>query len=236
MEQAVVLHRWPYQENSWIVELFSQQRGRFRVVARGARRSKSPWRSCLEPFILLEADWGGRGELQTLRKAEPLERLQLTGDHLYSGFYLNELMQRLTPEQAAVQGLLEDYWKTLELLAAHVNLELVLRRFEWLLLERLELDFSWQYEADAGQEITPADWYRFIPEKGFVPVPGLSVQEGRDPLLLTGTDILALGSFQVTEKAQLRQLKTLMRAALSPYLGQRPLHSRALFAQSQELP
>lgn len=41
-QRALVLHRWDYQETSLILDLFTEDKGRVRVVAKGAKRPKAP--------------------------------------------------------------------------------------------------------------------------------------------------------------------------------------------------
>ena len=95
-EPAFVLHRIPYRDSSQIVELFTRGHGRVSVVARGARRPRSPWRGLLQPFNELLVSWTGRSELRSLVAAEPAgQRMPLAGERLFSGFYMNELILRL---------------------------------------------------------------------------------------------------------------------------------------------
>lgn len=229
MNAAFVLHRWAYQEHSYILELFTQQHGRRRVIARGARSAKSKWRGALEPFNLLEADWQGRGDLPTLKQADVVQAFPLQGRYLYSGFYLNELIQRLLPEHYEAADVFNDYRHTLTLLHEQALLEPVLRRFEWQLLVRLDLAFSWREEAHTGQPIVAQQTYIFYPEQGFVAVQ----QAPQQALVLRGEDILALADFQLNTEQRLTHYKLLMRAALQPHLGTKPLHSRNLFRPQQ---
>lgn len=230
MEAAFVLHRWPYQENSLIVEVFSREQGRFRVVARSARRSKGGNGNLLQPFQPLHIEWRGRGELKTLISVEsaPL-RLSLQGQSLYCGFYLNELIQRLVPEHAALPLLFDDYQRTLTLLTDNIAAEPVLRRFEWQLLQHLQLDFDWLTDIDSGDEIAADTMYYFRAEEGLA-----QVVHGREPLPhIEGRDLLALAQFNLHDNRLLNLYKRIMRAALAPYLGTKPLRSRELFARQQ---
>ena len=231
MLSAYVLHRWPYQENSLIVELFTRDEGRVRVVAKGARNSKKGQAAALQPFRLLNVAWQGRGDLKTLTSVEVAQRAEmatsLLGDHLYCGFYMNELLQRLVPEQAVVALLFDDYHATLQLLRDGLALEPVLRRFEWLVLQHLQLDFDWHHQADNGDMIEPQGRYYFYPGTGFLPV-----MSGREPTpYYLGQDILKMANFEVQDARILRQFKWLMRSAMAHHLGRKPLHSRALFEQ-----
>lgn len=228
MEPVWVLHRWPWQEHGLLVELFSRSHGRLRVIAKGAKRSKNAWKAALQPFVLNHAQWAGRSELKTLTHADPEQSVQLSGHYLYSALYINELLQRMLPADTELPELFDDYTKTLRLLEAGNELEPVLRRFEWQLLQRLELDFSWTEEASEGAGIEPDLMYTFLPEHGFV----LSAPEISSSIVLSGAEIASLAAFDLHSAQRLQQFKQLMRQALSPYLGSKPLQSRALFNNS----
>lgn len=228
MLAAYVLHRWPYQEHSLIVELLTRQEGRVRVIAKGARRNKKGQVAALQPFARLNVAWQGRSDLKTLTGVELAEVTQpLAGDHLYCGFYMNELLQRLVPEQAVVSELFDDYHATLQLLRDGLALEPVLRRFEWLVLQHLQLDFDWYHQANNGDLIESQGTYYFCPGAGFLPV-----TSGREPTpYYLGQDILKMAKFEVQEARLLKQFKWLMRSAMAYHLGAKPLHSRSLFEQ-----
>lgn len=226
MISAYVLHRWLYQEHSLIVELFTREEGRVRVIAKGARRSKKGQAAALQPFSILNVGWVGQRELKTLTAVELAEISQpLQGDYLYCGFYMNELLQRLVPEQAVVSGLFDDYHGSLQLLREGVAMEPVLRRFEWLLLQHLQLDFDWHHQADIRIPIASQHLYYFDPSVGFLPV-----VKGHEPTPhYVGKDILKMANFEIQDERLLRQFKWLMRAAMRHHLGPKPLQSRALF-------
>ena len=223
MQPAFVLHRWPFQDSSYMVELFSAQHGRFRLIAKGARRPKSRWRACLQPFTPLLVSSRGRHELQTLVQAEATgDAYPLRGDCLYSGFYVNELVQRLTALYQPLEGLFEDYQQTLQLLSEAPQVEPILRRFEWQLLDHLGHHFDWLHDS-AGDAISASGYYQFSAQTGFVrqfePTQGA----------FDGQLILRLSQFDLTETQLLQAMKRIMRMALQPYLGEQPLRSRQLF-------
>src|SRR5436853_1140291 len=97
MDRGYVLHTYPYRETSLILQVWTEGHGRLGLVAKGARRPKSPSRSVLVPFQPLTLDWFGRGELRTLKTAEPTRpAMPLAGASLLYAFYLNELLLKLT--------------------------------------------------------------------------------------------------------------------------------------------
>lgn len=234
MEPAFVLHRWPYQDSSLLVELLSAHQGRFRVIAKGAKRPKSRWRSILQPFTPLLVQTKGRGELQTLTAAEAYEApFNLHAHALYSGFYVNELVQRLTTPYQAVDELFHYYHDTLAMLAQTTHVEPILRRFEWQLLCHLGHGFDWSNDA-MQQPIERQLTYQFNPELGFQPVDQQRLDSASRQLVISGADIAQIAAFEQLDQRLLSLLKRIMRAALHPYLGEQPLRSRQLFTQFKD--
>ncbi|HXF77352.1 MAG TPA: DNA repair protein RecO, partial [Usitatibacter sp.] len=106
MDRGYVLHSYPYRETSLILQAWTEKHGRLGLVAKGARRPKSSSRSVLVPFQPLALDWFGRGELRTLKTAEPAApATPLAGASLLSAFYLNELLLKLTTRDDPHEGL-----------------------------------------------------------------------------------------------------------------------------------
>ncbi|MGM0428756.1 MAG: DNA repair protein RecO [Pseudomonadota bacterium] len=230
-QRALVLHRWDYQETSLILDLFTEDNGRVRVVAKGAKRPKSPWRGLAQPFMPLLAEFQGRSDLKTLTLLEPqqtTQRLLLQGEKLYSGFYLNELIQRLVPVEGEASELFQSYLSALQNMTVSDRVEPALRQFEWQLLQHLGAAFDWYYDADNGQALSDYDWCYFIPDHGFV-------TQARDDQqrAYSVADIEKLAAWDVDDESRLRQLKYIMREALSVYLGDKPLRSRELFRGNQ---
>ncbi len=151
-----VIHSRPYRETSLIVYLFCEHEGRVSVVARGARSPKSPLKSILQPFRLLELGYRGRGALKTLTHAEPCGMpLKLAGTRLYSGFYLNELLYLLLRDGSPFPQLFATYRQLLSTLVDIPRVEVALRHFELSLLESLGSAISFVRTADSEQPIVP---------------------------------------------------------------------------------
>lgn len=226
-QRALVLHRWDYQETSLILDLFTEDKGRVRVVAKGAKRPKSPWRGLAQPFMPLLAEFQGRSDLKTLTLLEPqqtTQKLLLQGDKLYSGFYLNELIQRLVPAEAEAPELFESYLSALQNMTNSERVEPALRQFEWQLLQHLGAAFDWHYDADTGNVLSDSKWCYFIPDHGFV-----TQTRDNQQRAYSVVDIQKLAAWDVDDENRLRLLKYIMRDALAVYLGDKPLRSRELF-------
>ena len=91
-QRAFGLHSRPWSETSLMLDVFTEESGRVRLVAKGARSKRSTLKGALQPFTPLLLRFGGRGEVKTLRSAEAVSlALPLSGITLYSGLYINEL-------------------------------------------------------------------------------------------------------------------------------------------------
>ena len=118
-----MLHQRPYRDTSLIVELFARDHGRLSVFARGARGPRSRF-AALQPFRPLLLSWSGRGEAPTLSGAEDDgPPASMPAPRILSGFYLNELLLRLTVPHDPHPELYAHYEATLEQLRAGEPLE-----------------------------------------------------------------------------------------------------------------
>lgn len=229
-QPAFVLHAYPYSETSLIVDVFSRDHGRVALMARGARRPRSVLRGLLQAFQPLELGWAGRGEVQTLIKAEwqggqPL----LAGKALFCGYYLNELLMHLLPREDAHARLFAVYAETLRRFADGAQ-ESDLRCFERALLQ--ELGYGLTLETDAaGVAIDIHADYAYEIERGPVrlPAPGGSVQA------VSGRTLLDLAHEDFSDPRSLAEAKQLMRTLINHYTDGKTLASRRIFRELHEL-
>lgn len=220
---AYILHRRPYRETSLLVELFTEDAGRVGVVARGARKPRKG-ATPLEPFRPLQVGLVGGGELRTLRGAETLGAAAgLRGEALYLGFYLNELLLRLCARFDPYPRVFGAYRETLAALAGGGR-DRPLRAFEAGLLRELGLAPDWDRCAGCGEPVVPEASYAWQAELGL-----LCAACTRAPRPYAGRAVAALQSATADlEETERRQARDLMRQALAPHLGARPLESRQL--------
>src|SRR5690606_24194957 len=152
---AYILHSRPYKETSALVDFFTAE-GRVRAVLRAARGRVG---SLARPFLPLDLELRGRSELRSVQRLESAGiPLLLSGQALYSGLYLNELLMRLLAPEDAQPALFDTYAQSLAALAAGRPLEPVLRAFEWRLLDELGYGFALDSDLD-GQPIDPQQRY-----------------------------------------------------------------------------
>jgi len=225
-EPAYVLHHHDYGETSLLLEMFTRRHGRLGVVAKGARRARSPLHAALIPFQPLVMGFSGRGELPTLTAAEPAGAAPaIAGAALFCGLYLNELLLRLLHRHDPHERLFENYSEALGRLGDGRDTEATLRVFEKRLLEDIGFGLVLDHDIQGGAPIQPKQSYRYLPERG--PVPAHAADgEG---IAVQGSSLLALAREELVDETALREVKHLMRALLARHLGDRPLTSRGLF-------
>lgn len=245
---AYVLHQYDWSETSLIVELFTRERGRVVVAAKGAKRPTSQLRPVLLPLQRIAVTLGrtpgdDSREVHTLRSAEwgggpPMPG----GDAIFRGFYLNELLLKLLARQDPVPRLFDAYAQTLPAIAgADASVAAAgLRAFELVLLRETgvlpELD-----RLTTTRETVRAGMSCLLqPDLGLVPAgPQAGAGEAID-----GVDWLALqgalegdrlGALQTACLGIARPLRHQLRQLLHYHLGQPTLRSREAMLDLQRL-
>ena len=176
LEPAYILHTRAYRETSLILEVFTHGYGRTGLVARGARRPKSPFRGILNSFQPLRLSWSGRGELPTLAQAEQGgQSSQLRGDAVLAGFYVHELLLKLLQRHDPHPQLFGHYATLLANLADGQSVEKLLRIFELELLREigyalsLDSDAQWHEPLHLRHEVRCKVWPPDLPvEESFL--------------------------------------------------------------------
>ena len=227
LQPAFVLHQRAYRDTSAIVDLFTEDYGRVSLVARGARSKRSAYRAILQPYSLLVVSWSGRGELKTLSNAEQKDTpIVLSGDAMISGIYLNEILLRLLPSFDPYEDLFQSYQQTLKALNQSSGQQRALRLFEKQLLSNLGYELNLAVDINSGETVNPAALYYFLPDHG--PVRTDLKNQGRQTQF-SGRSLLSFSQHELDDEESLRDAKKIMRIALQPLLGTRPLKSRELY-------
>jgi len=231
-DQAYVLHSRAYRNSSLLIDVLTREHGRLGMVAKGAKRGTSPMSARLQPYTRLHLEWGGQHELATLYKAETDAQAQaiLSGDALFHGFYLNELLLRLLHRHDPHPQLFDDYDACLQALALARQRDVALRYFEIQLLESLGYALNLLQDVKYNEDVRPECDYHYLIEQG--PVRNIGAT-GND-LCISGETLIALAQQNLSQESHRHQAKLLMRAVLDHYLGDRPLKSRELM-QSRKL-
>lgn len=225
---AFVLHRRSFGNNGLLLELFTRQDGRVAAIARGASSGRKPTSGLLQPFNALLVGWSGRGEVKTLTRVEAdteQGQYRLRGKSLYCGFYLNELVMRLTQRQDELPELFHHYGKALAALVSGDDLESVLRHFEINMLRTIGYGMLLDTDADSGKELNPDTRYHYQVELG----PRQAMGDINANSCVHGATLLKLGQGTALEDKERDEARNLMRRVLRFYLGDKPLKSRELF-------
>ncbi len=240
--EAFVLHTFPWRETSLVVEAFCPSEGRLGLIAKGARRPRSALRGLLQPFTPLWIRHTDKGELRVLQAAEWQAGLApLQGEALLSGFYLNELLLRLTARNDPQPEIFAAYAESLQALSHCADpradgrlLSAILRRFECQLLEALGLA-PWlsagPYAADATFWVTatdaPTSMAAAEPLDGSVASAGRPVRGGVLALASQAAGLTPQAmAAQMALGGHAAELRQLLARLLGHHCGEVPLSSR----------
>jgi len=228
-----VLHTYPFKETSLVVELFTREFGRISAVAKGARRPRSAMRGMLQSFQPLLGAWSGKLELKTLHSLEWYAGLlMLQGEALMCGFYLNELLLRLLPREDPHEALFDEYAQTLISLSVTGNDSAnILRRFELRLLQSLGYAVPLTHNIKNEMVFSEMQYY-YVPEIGPVSVRHDYQENG---VQLSGKTLIDMAQDDYSDIQTQQQSKYLMRLLVAHYLGDKPLHTRQLLMDLQDL-
>ncbi|MEX0787888.1 MAG: DNA repair protein RecO [Anaerolineales bacterium] len=171
--EAIVLRRRDLGEADRILSVFSPDRGKLRVIAKGVRRPGSRKAGHLEPFtrVLLLLARGRDLDLITQAEAiEPYRELRPDLIRLGHAAYAVELLDRFTVEEGGHRILYTLLQQTLERLAAGSDPALVMRFYELHLLEATGFRPELNVCVHGKEEIQAQDQF-FSPEAGGVLCP-----------------------------------------------------------------
>ncbi len=231
LQPAYVLHTRPFQNTSLLVDFLTYDFGRVKAIAKGARREKSRYRSLLQLFQPLLVSLSGRGEIKTLTALENQHpAISLTGDRLFSGMYINELLVRLLVNQEEHAAIFSSYQETLAGLQNQQDLERILRRFELNLLADLGYAINLFEDCGDHKPIEAESFYRFTPDVGFESSSHITA-DSENPRHYCGAHLIALREMELKDPEVAKSAKRLLRQALAAHLGEKPLNSRNLFGR-----
>ena len=219
--QAWVIHKQWSGDTSARVSFFTCESGLIQCLCKGGRTPKK--QSLLQAFSPLWVEIDERYDRYYTRAVESIApMLQLEGNSLFSGLYINELLYYALSPAYSDEALFDAYVMTLNgltLVSHRLAVESLLRRFEWALLKTCGYSFSLTQEAQTGALIDPDRHYQFVAGEGFV-----SVSKG-----IPGEHLLALAEDNLNDEVLLKSAKHIMRSAIDHLLGGREIKARALY-------
>lgn len=234
-QRAYVLHSRAYREHSALVDFFTPDYGLIRCVARGVKKRMSQGQS-LQPFIEYQLFFHGDGDLKQLDQYESQSLpLALRSNALFSGFYVNEVLLRALHSEADLEAecLFAAYEATLVNLGGE-QLECSLRHFELTLLEHMGQGYEWALDFRSGNRVDEDAYYGFYVEQGMARVGPVSVKKDANACF-KGSELLSLAQGELHLPATLKMAKRLLRLALRPIVGYKPIQARELLKQFQKI-
>lgn len=222
LEPAYVLSQRAYRDSSRLLEILTLNHGRVGLVARGVRAQKSRLGGALQSFAPLLLSWQAAGELGTLRAVELRgAAIPLSGERIFYGWYLNELLLRLLQRDDPHPMLYALYETLLPQLAGDATeAEIALRVFE----KRLLADLG--YALDLPPSLDAQRRYRYVAGSGPI--------EDRDGM--SGTSLIALREERFDTADARRDARRLLRSVLRAHLGERELTSVRLLRELRRRP
>jgi len=216
-----ILHHRPYRDTSRILEVLVRDHGRLTLFARGVRGTKPRFGGVLQPFDLLLLSFQLGREAGQLTGAESAESAPaLPAGSLMAGFYLNELLLKLTARHDPVPEVFEEYRRALTGLRAAGSLEAVLRVFEKRLLEAVGYGVDLTSEARTGRAVEAGKFYRFRANEGVYAVE----TDGADAV--AGSSLIELAREALTAGRALEDARRVLKAALAERLEGEELTTR----------
>lgn len=142
-DQAIVLKHHELSGADKVITFLTENNGKLKAAAKGARRPKSRFSGSLEPLSRVELVCYLQPERDVLARltqcevTEPFDALREDYDRLMTGLYLLELADSLLKEGVPVPRCFTDLALALEALAGGLDKELVRWGFTWRLLKEL---------------------------------------------------------------------------------------------------
>jgi len=228
---AYILHTRPFKETSLLIDLFSQERGRFSVLAKGIKRKNAQaQRAILQPFNWLNIEYLGRTDLKTMCQCELVnDSISLPHRALACGYYMNELLSRAIHEEQEFYQLFQLYQQSIKALNTSENFAIILRNFEVCLLEELGVAPQWNTDTN-GVDLCSQSAYYFVFEQGFEQV--TDTLDISSPSVsnkcFSGEAILSLANRRYNSVV-MKECQQITQLLLRHIIGNKPLESRKLW-------
>lgn len=222
-QPAFLLHARPFRDSSQLIDVLSRDYGRLTLVARGVRASRSRYRGVLRPFAPLALSWSIAGDLGTLTGAEAAGRPPvIAGDALMAGFYVNELVLKLTHRHDPQPELYAAYEAAVTGLTSGPAVEYTLRCFELRLLRAIGYGLDLEHDMVTGLPVEEDAWYRVRPAEGVA----RATADGPDASVFSGAELRDIAAERLEDPALLGRARRILRGALEHCLEGRELSSR----------
>jgi DNA repair protein RecO (recombination protein O) len=218
---AWLIHKKWTGDTSAQVTLFTRELGLISARCKGGRTPKK--QALLQAFTPLWINLTEKHGFYYLNKLEiQAATLFLSGNALLSGWYLNEMLQHALRQEDAATALYDSYENSLCALAKATNtqsIEIILRKFELVLLREMGYALSWTHEAHTLLPIVATKFYELHVGYGFI-----AAQTG-----ISGAHLLAIEQNCFEDQTVLQTAKIIMRQAIHHALDGVCLQTRNLY-------
>ena len=212
---AIVLRRSDLGEADRLLTLFTAQRGKLRVVAKGVRRPGSKKAGHLEPFTLVNLLLARGRELDIITQAEAVRTFpQIRADLLRLGLAASvaELIDRFGIQESDSHDLFQLAADTLDRLDREAEPEAALRYFQVRLLDLVGFRPELFRCVSCSNEARPVDQFFSLSEGGLLcPSCGPQREQARP---------LSLPALKVLRHNQRNSYEQAARPKLSPTVAQ----------------
>ncbi len=224
-----MLHSSPWSESSLLVDVFTREYGRFRLLAKGARRQKTGSRAQLQSFQKLNISWSGRRSLHTLTGVETrvVRPSRSNRQVLASLYYINELVFKFLHANDAHEDLFDAYDECVLRLYEGGRPDDILRLFECALLSEIGYGLILDHDANTGELINEAKQYFYYPEKGPVRVDNIDAEQ---TLQVSGACLKQLADRQFIDDEARTGSKCLLRSLLTRQVRGGEFRTRKVFS------
>lgn len=232
LEPCYLLHSKKYTDSKILASFLTLNYGVVQTVLRVTKKKKLSFPPLV--FTPMFVSWLDSPNLKTITSYEQSHPCHaLLGREMYCAMYLNEILMRMLTEQYEADGIFEFYRRTLVALqntaSNLLQQESILRSFELDVLKVLGFGVDFLSDEHGVPLLdNTQSMYQFHADSGFSlcldGVDDASVRRN----YFCGTDIVAIGKREWTSTS-LAASKKILRIALAPHLGGKPIRSRELF-------
>jgi DNA repair protein RecO (recombination protein O) len=167
--EAVVLRHSDYGEADRILVIYTRDKGKLRVIAKGVRKIRSRKAGHLEPFTRASLQLAAGRDMAIVTQADTVDTyLPMRDDLVKTGLaaYVIEVVDRFTYEEEANPAIYRLLTDTLERISAQADPALALRYYDLHLLDLLGFRPELFRCLGCGEEIQPQDQYFSVAQGG----------------------------------------------------------------------
>jgi DNA repair protein RecO (recombination protein O) len=239
---AIVIRMADFSESSRVVTMFTREFGKVAALAKGAKRLKGPFEAALDLLAACQVVFIRKSSsgLDILTEAQLQKRFKPRPSDLgslYGGYYIAELLDALSEEYDPHPVLFDEAVLALERLAGDTPLDISILCFELIILREIGQLPAFDACTVCGESVGTAGRYGFQPSQGGLICQNCFGEEAPRHLISAGAAIVFRKLSDVSpaplqnlviSPAQMREMRSVVNAAIAGILGRRPKTLRYL--------